>query len=74
MSLPNENWLNEYEGQRENSAIDGFRSGAFDWLVDSIRQDLTELNKGWIDCPKCGRCNRECDNCSYCGTKPNEKA
>lgn len=24
-------------------------------------------------CPSCGDCNKECDNCEWCGTAPYEK-
>lgn len=47
------------------------RSLAQAMLIAEQMQDKERAEKYQVvDCPKCGKCNRDCDNCSFCGTKP----
>ena len=43
------------------------------WTAWEIAGKILEvIEEKYIDCPNCGKCQMECDNCEYCGTAPKE--
>lgn len=41
-----------------------------DFFWDAVDRDTKAAEEGMseVDCPTCGGCDRECDNCAWCGT------